>query len=57
MLLCVQQTGSITAVSKKQVEEFEISIPPLEIHEKIKYNDYNISVLLVIKFNKKQEAS
>lgn len=27
VLLCVQQTGIITAISKKQVEEFEISIP------------------------------
>lgn len=34
-LLGVQQTGSIPAISKKQVEEFKIAIPPLEVQEEI----------------------
>lgn len=34
-LLGVQQTGSIPAISKKQVEDFKIAIPPLEIQEEI----------------------
>ena len=35
ILLGVQQTGSIPAISKKQVEEFKIAIPPLEVQEEI----------------------
>lgn len=34
-LLGVQQTGSIPAISKKQVEEFKIAIPPLEVQEEV----------------------
>lgn len=34
-LLGVQQTGSIPAISKKQVEEFKIAIPPLEVQKEI----------------------
>ena len=35
ILLGVQQTGSIPAISKKQVEDFKIAIPPLEIQREI----------------------
>ena len=35
VLLGVQQTGSIPAISKKQVEDFKIAIPPLEVQEEI----------------------
>lgn len=35
ILLGVQQTGSIPAISKKQVEEFKIAIPPLEVQKEI----------------------
>ena len=34
-LLGVQQTGSIPAISKKQVEEFKIAIPPLAVQQEI----------------------
>lgn len=34
-LLGIQQTGSIPALSKNQVEEFKIPIPPLEVQEEI----------------------
>lgn len=34
-LLGVQQTGSIPAISKKQVEEFKIPVPPIEVQEEI----------------------
>lgn len=44
-LLGEQQTGSIPAVSKKQVCEFKLPVPPLEIQEEIvkildKFTDY-----------------
>lgn len=35
ILLGVQQTGSIPAISKKQVEEFKVAIPPLEVQKEI----------------------
>ena len=36
-LLGEQQTGSIPAISKKQIEEFEIAIPPIKIQRQIIY--------------------
>lgn len=35
VLLGSQQTGSIPSISKKQVEEFKIIVPPIEIQKKI----------------------
>ena len=34
-LLGEQQRGSIPAISKKQIEEFEIAVPPLEVQDEI----------------------
>lgn len=34
-LVGVQQNGGIPAISKKQVEEFEIAIPPIEVQQEI----------------------
>ena len=35
VLLGVQQTGSIPSISKKQVEDFKIAVPPLKVQEEI----------------------
>lgn len=47
VLLGVQQTGSIPSISKKQVEDFKIAVPPLKVQEEI--------VRILDKFGKLEE--
>lgn len=45
-LLDKQQTGSIPAISKKQIEEFKVPVPPIEVqHEIVRFLDTFTSLL------------